>query len=518
MRSHTRSLVPGLGVSCRVLKGLLGLASVLYAVLPAGAAEWFVDGAACPSVGSGTLADPFCSIQHAVDVAGVGDSVWVAAGAYLTTSRRAIVVLGMQDEIEAVLFMKSGVAVHGAGPALSILDAGGRATVVVADGCDAAARLSGFTLRGGGPGGTLGFDFGDGIFVSGGAPDLADLEITAIEGGFGAVDILGPAAPHLLRVSVHDNGSSAPLSAALLVTGPASPVFDSCLIDGNRGSESGGLFSADSMVSLLNCVVAGNVGQAGGGVRLAGGPTALLESSTLAANTSGTAGAGLRLESASASVRDCIVASNRTLSGQVGGVYADGGSRVVIDHTDTHGNLGGDYQTRLDPTGTDGNISQDPLFRNLQTLDLRLVEGSAAIDAAGPLAPSLDATGAARPLDGDRDGLAASDLGAFEFDRWDVRGLEADSQPFHIVWTPLPEAGGYQVYRGGVAALALGDYGDCLSPEGDLTTVRFDDPASPVPGEGWFYLVTARVGGTIGTLGFDSAGLERRRRAGESCP
>src|SRR3989449_8138374 len=82
----------------------------------------------------------------------------------------------------------------------------------------------------------------------------------------------------------------------------------------------------------------------------------------------------------------------------------------------------------------------------------------------------------------------------------------------------LPEASGYQVYRGAMEGLAPGNYGDCLTPGGDLADVGFDDPSFPASGEGWFYLVTARVGGASGTLGYDSQGLERIRRAGAACP
>src|SRR5206468_3167022 len=129
---------------------------------PALGTERFVDSTTCPSVGSGTRDDPFCSAQRALDLSGAGDLVTVAPGVYDATSRRTIDLDGFQDEIDSVLFMKSGVTVRGAGPGASILDALGRATVVVADRCDTQASLAGFTLRGGGLGSGAGFDFGDG--------------------------------------------------------------------------------------------------------------------------------------------------------------------------------------------------------------------------------------------------------------------------------------------------------------------------------------------------------------------
>src|SRR5262249_44794716 len=68
-----------------------------------------------------------------------------------------------------------------------------------------------------------------------------------------------------------------------------------------------------------------------------------------------------------------------------------------------------------DQTGLNGNISADPLFRNAASGDYHLQTGSPAIDAGGvDLAPATDFDGVPRPLDGNGDGVAAFDMGAFE--------------------------------------------------------------------------------------------------------
>ena len=54
------------------------------AVSPVQAATIHVDAAGCPSPGSGTVGDPYCSIQTAIDSAVDTDEIIVAQGTYLS--------------------------------------------------------------------------------------------------------------------------------------------------------------------------------------------------------------------------------------------------------------------------------------------------------------------------------------------------------------------------------------------------------------------------------------------------
>jgi hypothetical protein len=71
--------------------------------------------------------------------------------------------------------------------------------------------------------------------------------------------------------------------------------------------------------------------------------------------------------------------------------------------------------TEGETTG-DKAVIGDPMFANPSGADFHLQAGSPAIDAGGATdAPSTDYTGSARPQDGDQDGSAEYDIGAYEY-------------------------------------------------------------------------------------------------------
>lgn len=195
------------------------------------------------------------------------------------------------------------------------------------------------------------------------------------------------------------------------------------------------------------------------------------------------------------------------------------GSAFAIRASDVWSTNGVNYGGTLgDPTGSAGNLSADPRFKNPVAGDYRLAYRSPCIDAAdGALAPATDALGAPRYSDPRtlvKTGTPAAngafpDLGAFEF-------VESADSPIDLVVSAIqapPEATAgdpvtvvWTVANLGTATLA-GPWHDALSlepenPADDETGIPVAEvlaEAALGPGQSATFRATVRMpGGTEG--------------------
>lgn len=187
--------------------------------------------------------------------------------------------------------------------------------------------------------------------------------------------------------------------------------------------------------AIINNSATGDPGQERGGGIFNSGETVVINT-TISGNTAGDLGGGVFNEGDFASVFSTI-ADNVTEAGLAGGIHQIVGSGAQFFGTIIAGNSSGDcggifieslgYNVStsdcnlIDPTDSPDT---DPLLGPLQdnggpTLTHALLEGSPAIDFADNelfcLDIGIDQTGTIRPIDGDGDGSAICDAGAFEF-------------------------------------------------------------------------------------------------------
>jgi parallel beta-helix repeat protein len=245
---------------------------------------------------------------------------------------------------------------------------------------------------------------GGGIYGSYAAMTLTDCTISynnTTGGSGGGIQCYGGS-----QVSVSGctfTGNVAQSQGGAVYFSEVSPVFSNCVFTDNGAGYEAGAMSCQygSSPFIQNCTFQGNKATSrGGGIVCAGDGTVTLLNSAFVSHTQHGV---FREWGAAVTIVNCLFHDNQPgdfYDEQVGKVYT-GGSQI-----NGLSNLNA------------GNISGDPRFAFPG--DTRLLAGSACIDAglnnpARPLPPT-DLDGNPRVLDGNGDGTAVVDIGAFERD------------------------------------------------------------------------------------------------------
>jgi len=195
---------------------------------------------------------------------------------------------------------------------------------------------------------------------------------------------------------IHDNGDGSPASYGGL-SNLGTALIDRVAITANLGDAVGGVSNAGDL-QIRNSTISGN----GAGIENLPGATLELHYSTVAAN--GTHGI---LVGGTVSLRGSIVAGHSTANCDA--------SVVTLGHNLEDADSCGLQLGAGDLIGVDALLA--PLGDNGGSSPTHaLAIKSPAIDAAEIAgSPATDQRGVARPIDGNLDGTAESDIGAFEF-------------------------------------------------------------------------------------------------------
>ena len=262
--------------------------------------------------------------------------------------------------------------------------------------------------------------YGGGMINGNSSPTLTDGRFTGNQAtSLGGGMYNSSSSPTLTNVSFSGNQAN---DGGGMHNNTSSPTLTNVSFSGNQANNlGGGMVNSDSSSpTLTNVSFTGNQADFGGGM-FNGASNPTLTNLSLSGNQASTRGGGMYNGFSSPTLTNTILWNNQ--AGSSGYQIYNNSSNPVIAYSDIQGSGGStSWDTAL---GTDGgnNIDADPLFVTpvdpatapTTAGDLHLQYGSQAVDAGdNGVCPATDLDGNLRPIDGDLDGSAVCDMGAYE--------------------------------------------------------------------------------------------------------
>jgi len=272
-----------------------------------------VDIANCPGPGDGTVGDPYCSIQTAIDNAVDTDEIVVAPGTYFETI----------DFVGKAITLRSS-----DGPEVTTIDAQQMGSVVTCDSGEGPDTvLEGFTITGGNAsqgGGMRNFQSSPTVTNCTFSGNVA----TTVGGGmFNATN----SNPTVTNCTFSGNVATS-LGGGMHNSG-SSPIVTNCIFSGNTAGQSGGgMINSGSSPTVTNCTFSGNTANFRGGGMLNDFSDPTVIGCTFIANEAGIEGGGMLNSSANPprnpTVIDTVFSCNTP--DQITGLFNSGDGRVVV--------------------------------------------------------------------------------------------------------------------------------------------------------------------------------------------
>jgi hypothetical protein len=399
---------------------------------------WF---SALPAAAQNTIHVPAdqATIQGAINAANAGDTVLVAPGTYIEN---------INFQGKAITLMSSS------GPTVTTINGGAKGTVVTFNHNEnATSIIRGFTItngfQNGYPGGGISVSsasptiagnvisgnraaVGIGIYVNGGSPLISSNTITANnqngagDGGQGGGGILlsggSGTTPQVIGNLISNNSVASGGDGGGISAWGSGGLIANNIIQGNTAYNFAGGIAVQAPNGLLvvqnlivnNVVRAGSGG--GGWISQPSGATVTFLNNTIVGNTASDSTSGIfttGFAQTDTFTNNIVVAAHNQIAITCSSTYSP--ISPAFSYNDAYSDSGQNWAGVCAHGSGTGNISADPMF--LTTSDYHLQWGSPAVDAGSNSAPNLPATdyvGNPRTVDGNGDGNAVVDMGAYE--------------------------------------------------------------------------------------------------------
>jgi hypothetical protein len=312
------------------------------------AAEWYVATSGSDISGSGTMNDPFASIQHGINIASYGDTITVAPGVYS----------------ENINFNGKGLVVRSpGGPEQSIIEAQLPTSPIVqfSSGENSLTVLDGFSIRY--------TDDAPGILCNSSSPEIRDCEIylCSHSGEGGGIRCVNGSAAVIRSNRIYENTSA---SGGGIYCESSSPTITGNIFMYNNAATGGALaVNNNSGPEVSYNLFAYNESlQDGGAISNVSlfGPPLMVQYCTFYRNSSGGSGGALHSRAVYLLVEKSIMWEDSAATGgqEVFGIPP---TPVIVSCCDISGGWSGPGS---------GNSSLDPGFCDVENGDFHLPEGS----------------------------------------------------------------------------------------------------------------------------------------------
>jgi uncharacterized repeat protein (TIGR01451 family) len=219
---------------------------------------------------------------------------------------------------------------------------------------------------------------GGALYNAGGSLTLQDNSLYSNQAAQGAALYLAGGSQTVAHNSVYSNTAGAN-GGGVYIGGGSAVALSANTFRENVAGNGAAIYNDNTSanVAVYNNVVYRNQAALGGGFYNAAG-SPFLQHNTFYGNQSATNGGGLYSAAGSPVISNSLVISNTN-----GGLYVAGGSPAVA-YSDFYGNSASNYVGIPDQTGSNGNISEDPLFVDAAAGDFHLTTLSPAMDRGDP--------------------------------------------------------------------------------------------------------------------------------------
>jgi len=248
------------------------------------------------------------------------------------------------------------------------------------------------------------------------SPTLTDVSFNGNEAGIGGGMENSSSSPTLTNVSF--TGNNAIQAGGGMATNTGNPTLMNVTFSGNQAMGGGGMYNSSCSLSLTNVRFSGNQADNGGGM-YNNNISLELTNVSFSGNRASISGGGMYNVNLTTSYFLHIILWNNG-----GGQIINSASSPTIAYSILEDCIdsGGFWVTQCGINSA-GNLDTDPLFVTpidpatapTTAGDLHLQFGSPAVDSGyNPFCPPTDLDGYTRPIDGDLDGSADCDMGAYE--------------------------------------------------------------------------------------------------------